>query len=86
MYAKHIGFEKIVLKAGQMMAYFIANPKSPFYQTEGFQQTLQHIQSMGHQTHLKQKNDRLYASVNPIKTIAAALDWVKKMNVNTINA
>lgn len=77
--AKQTGFEKLVLKNGQMVAYFISDPKSMFYQSEAFQTILKNIQNSGQNTQLKQKHDRLYVSVNPLNTIAEALLWLKKI-------
>jgi len=43
--AQSLGFEKIVVKKGKMLAYFISNPDSLYYQSEVFQHILQYIQA-----------------------------------------
>ena len=42
--AKELGFEKIVLKSNKMIAYFISNPKSSFFESKEFSHILNFIQ------------------------------------------
>ncbi|MEM1260194.1 MAG: transcription-repair coupling factor, partial [Bacteroidota bacterium] len=42
--ATTIGLEKVVLKKGKFIGYFIADQQSPFYQTEAFTRILQYVQ------------------------------------------
>lgn len=57
--AQHIGIERLVIKNQKMVGYFIANPQSPFYETETFTKVLQFIQNNGQAVKLSEKNDRL---------------------------
>jgi transcription-repair coupling factor (superfamily II helicase) len=41
--AREIGFEKLVLKSGKMIGYFISKQDSPFYQSEAFTRVLNFI-------------------------------------------
>jgi transcription-repair coupling factor (superfamily II helicase) len=41
--AREIGFEKLVLKSGKMIGYFISKQDSPFYQSEAFTRILNFI-------------------------------------------
>ena len=43
--ANGIGLEKIVMKKGKMIGYFIADQQSGFYQTDSFTKVLQFVQS-----------------------------------------
>ncbi len=56
--ATHIGLEKVVMKQGKFMGYFIADQQSNFYQTPVFTQVLQYVQSHSQQARLKEKQTR----------------------------
>ncbi|KAB5490872.1 MULTISPECIES: transcription-repair coupling factor [Flagellimonas] len=56
--ASHIGLEKVVMKQGKFMGYFIADQQSNFYQTPVFTQVLQYVQSHSQQARLKEKQTR----------------------------
>ncbi len=42
---RDLGFEKIVLKSTKMIAYFVANPQSNFFESEKFKSVLNFIQA-----------------------------------------
>jgi transcription-repair coupling factor (superfamily II helicase) len=56
--ATSIGLEKVVMKKGKFLGYFIADQQSPFYQTAAFTQVLQYVQSHPQQCKLKEKQTR----------------------------
>lgn len=56
--ATHIGLEKVVMKQGKFLGYFIADQQSNFYQTPVFTQVLQYVQSHSQQARLKEKQTR----------------------------
>jgi transcription-repair coupling factor (superfamily II helicase) len=56
--ATHIGLEKVVLKKGKFIGYFIADQQSGFYQSPAFTQVLQYVQSHPQQAKLKEKQTR----------------------------
>ncbi|MEO0570709.1 MAG: transcription-repair coupling factor [Bacteroidota bacterium] len=56
--ATSIGLEKVVMKKGKFIGYFIADQQSPFYQTEAFTHILQYVQSHPTQCQLKEKQTR----------------------------
>jgi len=56
--ANGIGLEKIVLKKGKMIGYFIADQKSGFYQSAAFTKVLQFVQSHPQHCKMKEKNTR----------------------------
>lgn len=57
--AQEIGMEKLVLKAGKMIGYFVSNPQSPFYDSVVFTKILDYIQKNPSVAKLSEKNDRL---------------------------
>lgn len=71
--AKEKGFEKIVLKNEKMLAYFVANQMSPYYQTRRFSDIIQYIQQKpGNRYMLKEQNNKLYLTINMVRTIEGA--------------
>ncbi|MFD2100563.1 transcription-repair coupling factor [Flagellimonas iocasae] len=56
--ATHIGLEKVVLKQGKFIGYFIADQQSDFYQSPVFTQVLQYVQRHPQQAKLKEKQTR----------------------------
>ncbi|WP_421813506.1 transcription-repair coupling factor [Flagellimonas sp.] len=56
--ATHIGLEKVIIKKGKFMGYFIADQQSSFYQSAVFTQVLQYVQSHPQQAKLKEKQTR----------------------------
>lgn len=57
--AQELGLEKLVLKGGKMIGYFISNPQSPFYETPIFTQVLTAITSNPSRFKVSEKNDKL---------------------------
>ena len=52
--ATHIGLEKVIMKKGKFIGYFIADQQSNFYQSPVFTQVLQYVQSHPQQAKLKE--------------------------------
>ncbi|KAA2218899.1 transcription-repair coupling factor [Maribacter flavus] len=56
--ANGIGLEKIVMKQGKMIGYFIRDQQSDFYQSENFTRILQYVQSNHQKCRIKEKQTR----------------------------
>ncbi len=56
--ANSIGLEKIVMKQGKMIGYFIADQQSAFYQSTAFTNTLQFVQTHAKHGKIKEKQTR----------------------------
>ncbi|MFK7814048.1 MAG: transcription-repair coupling factor [Maribacter sp.] len=56
--ATSIGIEKIVLKKGKLIGYFIADQQSEFYQSQGFTKVLQFVQTHSNICKMKEKQTR----------------------------
>ena len=78
--ASLLSMEKIVLKNGIMLAYFISDPQSPFYKSEKFGRIINIINSNPGKLRLKDKFNKLYISVPDIKTVESAYYVLKGMN------
>ena len=75
--AKDLGFEKIILKTNRMIAYFVTNPKSFFFQSEQFGVILKFIQLNPKVCKMKEKNNKLSLVFEKINTIEMALNQFK---------
>jgi transcription-repair coupling factor (superfamily II helicase) len=56
--ANSIGLEKVVMKQGKMIGYFISDQQSEFYQTKNFTRVLQYVQQHANTCKIKEKNTR----------------------------
>jgi transcription-repair coupling factor (superfamily II helicase) len=56
--AAHIGLEKVIMKHGKFIGYFISDQQSRFYQTPTFTKVLQFVQSHSHTCTMKEKQTR----------------------------
>ncbi|MCK6611397.1 MAG: transcription-repair coupling factor [Bacteroidia bacterium] len=69
---KKIGFERMVLKAGKMAAYFPPESKQFYYQSEKFERIITYIQQQPNLLRLKQTGTILSMQVQPVNTIKHA--------------
>jgi transcription-repair coupling factor (superfamily II helicase) len=74
--AEEMGLERLVIKSGKMVGYFISNPQSPFYETDIFTQVLNHIQRHAHGCKLSEQNDRLRIIFSDVKHIKDAFEQI----------
>lgn len=80
MAARERGFEKIVLKNGTLVMYFISNSMSPFYRSSRFSDIIKTIQHKDAGRYmLKENNDKLYITVKNVKTIEGAYNLIQKL-------
>ncbi|MDX5448729.1 MAG: hypothetical protein LPK47_10180, partial [Bacteroidota bacterium] len=79
--AKEAGMEKLVLKQGKMIGYFISKPDSPYYQSEMFARVLEYLKTHPHSAQMKQKNQRLSLSIEKVTSIPDALAIMRELEV-----
>jgi transcription-repair coupling factor (superfamily II helicase) len=81
--ASRIGLEKIVMKQGKFIGYFIADQASSFYQTDTFSYLLQAVQSNSKILQLKEKQTRsglrLLLKMDAIKSVDQAFENLNKV-------
>ena len=75
--AKHIGIEKLVLKSGKMIAYFVADSKSPYYASAGFTKVLNFIQRAPTSIKLEERNQRLRLIGDKVEDVQKAIFYLK---------
>ncbi len=72
MKAGKMGIERIVLKKGVMVAWFISDRNHPFFQSEQFDGILQRIAAHQGNIHLLESGGKLYFKVEHITSVQAA--------------
>jgi len=82
---QQLGFEKLVIKKGKMLAYFISKPDSPYFQTGIFQQILSKVQQ-SHCCQFKEKKiqdtEKIYLIFENINDIDQAIKQLKNLLPN----
>ena len=69
-----LGFEKIIIKNGVMIAFFISNPISQYYKSDRFAKILENITLNPRLFELKQNDNRLRIFVRNVDSISKAFD------------
>lgn len=80
--AKHIGFEKISLMKGGMIAWFIANQESAFYASSRFSSIIKALQFNPKLARMKENNNRLslvFQNVAKVQDALYALEELEKL-------
>lgn len=74
-----LAIEKIVLKRGKMIMYFVSNQESPFYQSSDFMSVLRYVQSHPKNCRMKEGSKRLSLSFDNVKSVSMALRIVEEL-------
>jgi len=81
--ATKLGIEKLVMKKGKLIGYFIQDQQSGFYQTEAFTKILNFVQQHAKQCTLKEKDTRnglrLLLTFNRINSTSEALNALRSI-------
>ena len=74
-----LGFEKIIIKNGVLIAFFISNPLSQYYRTDRFSKILENVSLHPNLFELKQNDSKLRIFSRNIDSVAKAYDVLKKL-------
>ncbi|MES2556851.1 MAG: transcription-repair coupling factor [Bacteroidota bacterium] len=77
--AQEIGFERLVIKSGTMIGYFVANSQSKYYDSPQFTQVLKYVQQQPKDCKLSEKNDRLRMLYSNIMSMDHAFERLKEI-------
>ena len=77
--AKDLGFEKIILRDNLMVAHFVSDQSSPYYDTNIYQQVMQYILSHPKRCSVKEAHEKLILTIKEVATITQALTIIKGM-------
>ena len=74
-----LGLEKIIIKNGVMIAFFISNPLSQYYKSDRFAKILESITSHPALFELKQNDNKLRIFVRNVDSLSKAYNVLKKL-------
>jgi transcription-repair coupling factor (superfamily II helicase) len=75
-----LGFEKIIIKNGVIIAFFISNPLSQYYRSDRFAGILEKVSQHPKLFELKQNDNKLRVFVRNVDGIAKAYAILKKLS------
>lgn len=79
-----LGLERVIMKKGKFVGYFISDQQSDFYQSEGFTKVLQFVQSHSHLVTMKEKQTRnglrLLLTIDKVTSVERALTVLEKFS------
>ena len=79
--ATQLGIEKLVMKQGKMICYFVSDQQSEYYQSERFNQVLRFVQNKSNLCKMKEKQTpnglRLLLTFDHVKSIRKALELIE---------
>ena len=80
-----MGIERVIIKQGRFIGYFISNQQSDFYQTEGFSKVLNFAQNNPSSVKIKEKNTRnglrLLLTIEQVSSISKVLSILQKASL-----
>src|SRR5574344_553898 len=76
---KQLGCEKIMLKQGKMILYFVQNPNSAYYQSQAFGNILNYIASHARSCNLRENKGKRSMVSEQMNTVGQAVDTLKKI-------
>ena len=81
--ATHMGIEKIIMKQGKLIGYFVGDQQSDYYNSKQFRHMLQFVQQHGNICKMKEKDTknglRLLFTFENVKSINRALEFMELM-------
>ena len=77
--ANRLGFEKIVLKNGKMIGYFVPDQGSPLYKSQTFSHILTFVQKEPRLFRMKEQNGKLTLTCDPIASVSAACELLNTL-------
>lgn len=79
--AMELGFEKIVLKNGMLIAYFVSNQMSGYYKSAKFAGVMGFLQKQNRRFEMKQQSEKLYIIVKRVESIEKAYKLFLEMKL-----
>lgn len=78
--AKKAGIERLVLKNGQMRAYFVGAENKAYYQSRAFGRVLEWLQGNPRDTQFRKAGERNLIVIGNVTTVSRALDIMTRIN------
>jgi len=83
--AERLGFEKIVLKKGQMKCYFVPPTNERYFRSEVFGNIMKFIQTQGSKCKIKEHKNRLILTIGDVDSIVKGKKWLASMKEHEIS-
>lgn len=77
--AIELGFEKIVLKSGIMLAYFVNNSMSNYFKSTTFEDILKFLQTQSKRYALKEQNKKLFIRIDKVMSAERAFNILREI-------
>ncbi|MBQ9818928.1 MAG: transcription-repair coupling factor, partial [Bacteroidales bacterium] len=74
-----LGFEKIIIKNGMMIFFFLSNQMSPYFRSETFEGIIRRLDALGGSFILKQTEGKLKIVTRGVESMGAALATLRKL-------
>ena len=82
-----MGLERVVMKKGRFVGYFISDQQSDFYQSPAFSKMLQFVQTHSPQVKMKEKQTRnglrLLLTIEKVVSVRRVLDVLQSFQKST---
>ncbi len=82
--AERLGFEKLVLKKGQMKCYFVPSSNERYFQSPVFGNIMKFIQTQGSKCKIKEHKSRLILSIGDVDSVIKAKEWLASMQIQEV--
>ena len=76
---KRLGVEKITLKAGRMILYFVSNQESPYYQSEAFGKIIDYMSHNPRNCNLREQKGRRSMVITKVENVEAAVKILQEI-------
>ena len=77
--AKRLGAERVVLKAGRMVLYFVSNPDSPFYQSMAFGKVIGYMGTHPRYCNLREQNGKRSMVIKNVDNVETAVTILQEI-------
>ncbi|HSV87402.1 MAG TPA: transcription-repair coupling factor [Bacteroidales bacterium] len=77
--ARMVGFEKVILKSGILIGYFVSRQDSPYFESQAFSRVLNYVQNNQRRCQLKENNGRLSLTIRQVSSINEALELTREI-------
>lgn len=77
---KCLGAEKIFLKAGRMVLYFVQNEKSAYFESKAFGQCIAYAAMNAHRSNLREANGRRSMVIQEVRSVKEAVQILRQIS------
>lgn len=84
--AESLGFEKVVLKKGQMKCYFVPPTNERYFSSDLFGHLMKFIQTQGAKCKIKEYKNRLILTIADVDSVKMGKKWLASMKSQEVSA